>query len=122
VWTPRPPLLRNALVPVDRVTGPVRRPVPGQVKRIGADQRLHPSPATIEVATAAKNRELLLGPPGAQRVGNWFQGQLNRPGPGGIQPARSHDRKIRNNRSVHAAPGSTSIAGPAFPDEPDEPT
>jgi hypothetical protein len=95
---------------------------PARSSASAPNQRLHPSPATIEVATAAKNRELLLGPREAQRVGNWFQGQLNRPGPGGIQPARSHDRKIRNNRFVHAAPGSTSIAGLAFPDEPDERT
>jgi hypothetical protein len=65
VWTPAPFLLRNILVPVDRVTGPVRPAEPGQVKRLGAEPAiasLTSDDSTIEIATAAKNRELLLAP------------------------------------------------------------
>ena len=68
VWTPAPFLLRNILVPVDRVTGPVRPAEPSEVKRIGAEPAiasLASDDSTIEVASAAKNRELLPGPWGA---------------------------------------------------------
>jgi hypothetical protein len=65
VWTPAPFLLRNTLIPVDRVTGPVRPAEPGEVKRIGAAPAIAAftsDHSTIEIATAAKNRQLLPGP------------------------------------------------------------
>jgi hypothetical protein len=64
VWTPAPFLLRNVLTPVDRVTGPVRPAEPGEVKRTGANPVIASfarEDSTIEVASAGKNRELLLG-------------------------------------------------------------
>jgi hypothetical protein len=65
VWTPAPFLLRNIVIPVDRVTGPVRAAEPGEVRRIGADPAIAAftsDHSTIEIATAAKNRQLLPGP------------------------------------------------------------
>jgi hypothetical protein len=65
VWTPAPFLLRNILIPVDRVTGPVRPAEPGEVKRIGANPAIAAftsDHSTIEIAAAAKNRQLLPGP------------------------------------------------------------
>lgn len=68
VWTPAPFLLRNILVPVDRLTGPVRPAEPSEVRRIGANPAIASfasDNSTIELATAGKNHERLLGSLGA---------------------------------------------------------
>jgi len=72
VWTPAPFLLRNALVPVDDVTGPLRPTESGEVRRVGHDPviiTLASDDAIIEVASAGKNRDLLLGSLGVRPTG-----------------------------------------------------
>jgi hypothetical protein len=72
VWTPAPFLLRNNLVLADRLTGPLRPAEPGEVKRAGHDpviMSLASDDATIEVASAGKNRNLLLGSLGERATG-----------------------------------------------------
>jgi hypothetical protein len=64
VWTKAPLLLRNELVPVDRLSGehPAR---PGEVKRLGDDPvviELESDGAKIEVAARAEHRALATGP------------------------------------------------------------
>jgi|CZKW01.1.fsa_nt_gi hypothetical protein len=83
VWTPAPFLLRNVLTPVDRLTGPVRPAEPGEVKRIGAEPIIASfakDDSTVEVASAGKNRELLLGSAAAGEP--LVPGEAEQPGAG----------------------------------------
>ena len=64
VWTKAPLLFRNELVPVDRLEGQPSEPSE-QIKRLGDAPvvvGLRAGGATVEIAAAAEDRALLLGP------------------------------------------------------------
>jgi hypothetical protein len=64
VWTKAPLLIRNELVPADRLDG--ERPgAPGEVKRLGDGPvviALTTGGATVEIAASGEHRARLLGP------------------------------------------------------------
>jgi Protein of unknown function (DUF2550) len=66
VWTKRPFLFRNELVPGDLLAG--ERPAgPGDVKRLGDDPiviQITTGAATVEIAARGQHRDLLRGPYG----------------------------------------------------------
>lgn len=64
VWTQAPLLLRNELVPADRLDGE-RAAAAGEVKRLGDGPvvvTLTTGEATVEIAASQKDRDRLLGP------------------------------------------------------------
>jgi Protein of unknown function (DUF2550) len=64
VWTKAPFLVRNELVPVAALAGE-RSATPGELKRLGDDPvviDLTTGTATVEVAAAREDRDLLRGP------------------------------------------------------------
>src|SRR4051794_4219385 len=70
VWTRAPFLLRNDLVPADRVD-PERPAAPGEVKRLGDGPivlAFSSGRASVEIAASREHRGLLLGPY-TERVG-----------------------------------------------------
>jgi hypothetical protein len=64
VWTKAPFLLRNELVPADRLDRE-RTAAPGEVKRLGDAPivlALSSGQATVEIAASREHRDVLLGP------------------------------------------------------------
>jgi uncharacterized protein DUF2550 len=64
VWSKAPLLIRNELVPIDRLDGE-RAAEPGEVKRLGDDPvvvDLSSDGATIQIATKKEHRALAVGP------------------------------------------------------------
>jgi Protein of unknown function (DUF2550) len=64
VWTKAPFLLRNELVPADRLGGE-RTAAPGEVKRLGGGPivlAVSSGRASVEIAASGEHRDLLLGP------------------------------------------------------------
>jgi hypothetical protein len=64
VWSKAPLMIRNELVPIDRVEGE-RTAEPGEVKRLGENPvvvDLSADRATVQVATRKEHRALAVGP------------------------------------------------------------